>query len=64
MININLARVTHDRLTNTLEATWLEETPSGYVPHRCVNYCAAQRADFESDLGVDIAAPYIVMAGW
>jgi hypothetical protein len=66
---IYLAFVTHDTVSNTLEATWFEKITdtNGVVqslkPVKCRNYPADQKADFLADCGTD-GAKYVAMAGW
>jgi len=64
---IYLAVVTHDIKSNTLEATWLEETldSDGNVlsltRSKCRNYSIEQKAEFEADTGT---TAYSILAGW
>jgi len=64
---IYLAAVTHDIKSNTLEATWLEETldADGVVIEikrsKCRNYSAEQKAEFDADTGT---TAYSALAGW
>jgi len=64
---IYLATVTHDIKSNTLEATWLEETldADGVVlsltRSKCRNYSAEQKAEFDADTGTTV---YSALAGW
>lgn len=64
---IYLAAVTHDIKSNTLEATWLEETldSDGNVlsltRSKCRNYSAEQKAEFDADTGT---TAYSILAGW
>jgi len=64
---IYLAAVTHDIKSNTLEATWLEETldADGVVlsltRNKCRNYSAEQKAEFDADTGT---TAYSILAGW
>jgi hypothetical protein len=64
---IYLAAVCHDIKSNTLEATWLEETldADGVVlsltRNKCRNYSAEQKAEFDADTGTTV---YSILAGW
>ena len=64
---IYLAAVTHDIKSNTLEATWLEETlyTDGVVLElkrsKCRNYSAEQKDEFDADTGT---TAYSTLAGW
>jgi hypothetical protein len=64
-----LAFVTHDIKNNTLEAVWLEEVFDSngdlqeYRRVKSRNYSSDQKEDFLADCG-EIAAKYVVMAGW
>lgn len=60
---IYLAAVTHDIKSNTLEATWLEETETELKRVKCRNYSVEQKTEFLSDTGVD-GQKYVDMAGW
>lgn len=64
---IYLAAITHDIKSNTLEATWLEETldSDGNVlsltRSKCRNYSQPQKAEFDADTGT---TAYSILAGW
>lgn len=60
---IYLAAVTHDIKSNTLEATWLEETETELKRVKCRNYSAEQKAEFLDDTSPD-GQKYCDMAGW
>jgi len=60
---IYLAAVTHDTKSNTLEATWLEETGTELKRVKCRNYSPEQKAEFLADVGAD-GQKYVDMAGW
>ena len=60
---IYLAAVTHDIKSNTLEATWLEETETELKRVKCRNYSAEQKAEFLTDTSPD-GQKYCDMAGW
>jgi hypothetical protein len=60
---IYLAAVCHDIKSNTLEATWLEETETELKRVKCHNYSAAQKEEFLADCG-DAGQKYVSMAGW
>ena len=60
---IYLAAVTHDIKSNTLEATWLEETPTELKRVRCTNFSVEQKAEFLADTAPD-GDKYALMAGW
>lgn len=62
---IYLAAVTHDIKSNTLEATWLEETETELKRVKCRNYSVEQKQEFADDIGdMTVAMKYIIMAGW
>ena len=65
-MSMYLKFVKHDILTNTLEATWFNDTVDelGNVRKesvRCQSYSSEQKADFNSDTGT---TKYTKMAGW
>lgn len=60
---IYLAAVCHDIKSNTLEATWLEETETELKRVKCRNYSTEQKAEFLTDTGAD-GQKYVDMAGW
>lgn len=60
---IYLASVTHDLLSNTLEAVMCENTETAIVRVSCHNYSIEQKDQFIADLGAE-AAKYIALAGW
>ena len=60
---IYLAAVCHDIKSNTLEATWLEETEAELKRVKCRNYSAEQKDEFLADCG-DVGQKYVSMAGW
>ena len=60
---IYLAAVCHDIKSNTLEATWLEETETELKRVKCRNYSAEQKDEFLDDCGAD-GEKYTTMAGW
>lgn len=62
---IYLAAVCHDIKSNTLEATWLEETETELKRVKCRNYSEPQKQEFADDIGdMTAAMKYIIMAGW
>lgn len=64
-----LATICHDLVSNTLEATWLEEVldENGELKElkriKCRNYSAEQKDEFLADCGAE-ANKYTVLAGW
>jgi hypothetical protein len=64
---MNLATVTHDIASNSLEAVWLVEVldTDGNITRldrvKCQSYSSEQRADFVADTG---APQYADLAGW
>jgi len=60
---IYLAAVCHDIKSNTLEATWLEETETELKRVKCRNYSAEQKDEFLADSGAD-GEKYTTLAGW
>ena len=60
---IYLAAVTHDIKSNTLEATWLEDTGTELKRVKCHNYSPSQSAMFAEEVGED-AQRYLTAAGW
>jgi hypothetical protein len=60
---IYLAAVCHDIKSNTLEATWLEETEAELKRVKCRNYSAEQKNEFLADCGAD-GEKYTTLAGW
>ena len=60
---IYLAAVCHDIKSNTLEATWLEETEAELKRVKCRNYSAEQKDEFLADCGAD-GEKYTTLAGW
>ena len=65
---IYLAAVCHDIKSNTLEATWLEETKENDIVIeikriKCRNYSIEQKDEFLTDCGAD-GQKYVDMAGW
>jgi hypothetical protein len=60
---IYLATVCHDIKSNTLEATWLEETETELKRVKCRNYSSDQKDEFLADCGAD-GEKYTTMAGW
>lgn len=60
---IYLAAVCHDIKSNTLEATWLEETETELKRVKCRNYSAEQKDEFLADCGSD-GEKYTTLAGW
>ena len=63
MNEIYLAAVCHDIKSNTLEATWLQETETELVRIKCRNYSAEQKDEFLADCGTE-CQKYVDMAGW
>lgn len=58
-----LKQVIHYPDTNSVEATWLEETELKRV--KCRNYSEPQKQDFADDIGdMTVAMKYIIMADW
>jgi len=60
---IYLATVCHDIKSNTLEATWLEETETELKRIKCRNYSIEQKDEFLADCG-DAGQKYVSIAGW
>lgn len=60
---IYLAAVCHDIKSNTLEATWLEETETELKRVKCRNYSSEQKDEFLADCG-DEGQKYVSMVGW
>jgi hypothetical protein len=65
---IYLAAVCHDIKSNTLEATWLEETKENDIVIelkriKCRNYSIEQKDEFLADCGAD-GQKYVDMASW
>lgn len=60
---IYLAAVCHDIKSNTLEATWLEETETELKRVKFRNYSAEQKDEFLADCGAD-GEKYTTLAGW
>ena len=58
-----LAAIYHDIKSNTLEATWLEETETELKRVKCRNYSVDQKDDFLADCGAD-GQKYADLAGW
>ena len=58
-----LATVCHDIKSNTLEATWLEETETELKRVKCRSYGAEQKKEFLADCGAD-CQKYADLAGW
>ena len=58
---IYLAAVTHDIKSNTLEATWIEDTGTELKRVKCRNYSAEQKAEFDADTET---TKYSELAGW
>jgi len=58
-----LAAVCHDIKSNTLEATWLEETETELNRTKCRNYSSEQKEEFIADCG-DEGQKYVTLAGW
>ena len=46
-----LAAVCHDIKSNTLEATWIEETETELKRVKCRNYSSEQKDEFLADTG-------------
>ena len=65
---IYLATITHDIKSNTLEATWLEQTETELKRVKCRNYSQEQKDEFLSDLNTFgepfDGTPYIILANW
>jgi ribonuclease D len=60
---IYLATICHDIKSNTLEATWLEETETEFKRVKCRTYSADQKEEFFADCGVD-SQKYADLAEW
>lgn len=60
---IYLAAVCHDIKSNTLEATWLEQTETELKRVKCRNYSPGQKAEFLADTGAE-GQKYADMANW
>ena len=58
-----LASVSHDIQTNTLEATWLEQTETELKRVKCRNYSSEQKDEFLADAG-EAGQKYVDLAGW
>lgn len=58
-----LAAVCHDIKSNTLEATWIEETETELKRVKCRNYSSEQKDEFLADTGAE-GQKYVDMAGW
>ena len=58
-----LAAVCHDIKSNTLEATWLQETETEMKRVKCRNYSVEQKDEFLADCGAD-GQKYADMAEW
>ena len=58
-----LAAVCHDIKSNTLEATWLQETETEMKRVKCRNYSVEQKKEFLADCGAE-GKKYTDMAGW
>ena len=58
-----LATVCHDIKSNTLEATWLEETETELKRVKSRNYSAEQKDEFLADCG-EVGQKYAALAGW
>lgn len=63
MGEVYLAAVCHDIKSNTLEATWLQDTGTELKRVKCRNYSPEQKAEFEEDCGPE-GVKYTTMAGW
>lgn len=63
MNEIYLAAVCHDIKSNTLEATWLQQTETEMKRIKCRNYSVEQKDEFLADCG-DEGQKYVNMAGW
>jgi hypothetical protein len=63
MGEIYLAAVCHDIQSNTLEATWLQNTGTELRRVKCRNYPVEQKGEFLADTG-DAGQKYVAMAGW
>ena len=60
---IYLASICHDLKSNTLEATWLEETETELKRVKCQNYSADQKEEFLAACGAD-GQKYVDLAKW
>lgn len=65
---IFLAQVTHENISNTLEALWMDKTMSAdgeavYTNTRRRNYSPEQKDEFLADCGAE-GQKYTDMAGW
>jgi hypothetical protein len=60
---IYLASICHDLKSNTLEATWLEETEMELKRVKCQNYSADQKEEFLAACGAD-GQKYADLAKW
>ena len=58
-----LAAVCHDIKSNTLEATWLQETETELTRVKCRNYSSEQKDEFLADCGAE-GQKYVDMARW
>lgn len=61
---IYLSGITHDIKSNTLEATWLQDTPTEIKRIKCHSYSPSQRDMFIEEVGIDLAQRYLDSAGW
>lgn len=60
---IYLAAVCHDTKSNTLQATWLEQTETEQKRVKCRNYSPEQKDEFLTDTGAE-GQKYVDMAEW
>lgn len=60
---IYVAAICHDIKSNTLEATWLEQTETELKRVKCRNYSIEQKDEFLADTGEE-GKKYTDMAGW
>ena len=58
-----LAAICHDIKSNTLEATWLEQTETELKRVKCRNYSQDQKDEFISDTNGE-GQKYADLAGW
>lgn len=68
MNEIYVAAICHDIVSNTLEATWLQNTGTELKRVKCRNYIPEQKDEFLDDLNT-FGTPfdgtkYVTMAGW
>ena len=63
-----LASINHNIVSSSLEVKWLNEILRDgeviqSIPHRG-SYQVESKDQFIADVGADVAAPYVALAGW